>query len=428
MAVLVLAIFALAGVFSISSETTRRTVTHAELLEASAAVQQRMSSQLSRIQPGLLIIESPKPTEARAEIQGGKQLFRLRHDRIVFLAMGSPEEFQSCTDPTQGTPDNPAQEPAASREALEYFGPGIPLSNTPAISERSFIDPAVALPACEWVLAHRAVLLLLDNPNHAGWAPPDMSLVTNVLLNGGHLTDETTPEPGRIYDGAMDAVYSSVTHIAEGRTIIQAIAEMNPATQLLIETPVIAGLWDANRVPTTVSLDPGKLDYCTHSGFTLQLRLADFRIEWTDGRTNAGVPDFGTRWFGLRPHWDSPLSNADDVEFKPQRRADVTSPSVPSPEEEERLAFVNKIEWSYPGDGAADKDAAYRAIWRTDTWELRPKALRFTYRIYDAGDTLKQAMHVDIDEDGVLDRDEGANWPGLVTRFGQEFSFVVPLP
>lgn len=425
--VLVVAIFALAAVFDISSETTGRTVAHAELLEASAAVQQRIGSQLSKIQPGLLVIESPAPTLARAEIQGGERLFRIRHDRIVFLAMGSPGEFQSCTDPTCGTPAAPAQEPAASREALVYFGPGIPLSNTPGLSERPFDSAAVQLTAAEWVLAHRAILLLLDDPGHAGWVPLDMTAFTDSLLVGGRLSD---PPTQRVYRCEMDAVRSNAAHLAEGRTLIQLISQMDPATQLLTATPVIAGLWDPNLVPTTVSLDPGKpLDYYTRSGFTLQPRLADFRIEWTDGLTNtdAAVPERGTRWFGLRPYWASPLTNVDTVQYKAQRRRDVTSPPAPCPEEDERLAFEN-IEWSNPNNGAEDANAAYRAIWRADTWAYRPKALRFTYRIYDAGYRLKQPMYLDLDEDGVLDRDEGASWPGLVSRFGQEFSFVVPVP
>jgi hypothetical protein len=429
MGVLVVAMFALAAVFNISSETTSRTVSHAELLEASAAVQQRISSQLARIEPGLLIIESPKPTEARAEVQGGEELFRLRHDRIVFVAMGAPEEFQSFTDPTCGTPADPAKEPAAGREALEYFGPGIPLADTPALTERPFDSAAVHLPASEWVLVHRALVLLLDNPNHAGWAPPDMGVLTGGLLAGGHLSGPATLS---IYQGAMDAVYSSPTDLGEGRTIIQFIAELNPATQLLVATPVIAGLWEPNLAPSTVSLDPAMpLDYYTHGGFTLQPRLADFRIEWTDGRSiasGAAEPARGTRWFGLRPYWNSPLTAPSSLQFKAQRRCDVTSPSVPSPEEEERLAFAEKIEWSNPSNGAEDVNAAYRAIWRADTWEYRPKALRFTYRIYNASDRLKQAVHLDLDEDGVLDHDEGAAWPDLVTRFGQEFSIVVPLP
>ncbi len=422
--VLVVAIFALATVFDISSETTGRTVAHAELLEASAAVRQRITDQLSKIQPGLLIIESPAPTQARQEIQGGERLFRLRHDRIVFLARGGPGEFQSCTDPTCGTPALPDREPAASREALVYFGPGIPLSNTPALLERRFDSAAVQLPAAEWAMAHRAILLLLDDPNHPGWTPPDMSVLTGGLLAGGRLNDPVT---SNIYQGRMDAVRSSATHLAQGRTLIQIIAEMNPATQLLTATPAIAGLLDPNLVPTTVSLDPGMpLDYYMHGGFTLQPRLADFRVEWTDGQTNNGVPDYGTRWFGLRPYWDSPLNNVDAVQQKAQRRQDAPYAADAFPAELD--AFREKIEWSNPSGGTAAADAAYRAIWRADTWDYRPKALRFTYRIYDAGNRLKQPMYLDLDEDGVLDRDEAASWPDLVTRFGQEFSFVVPVP
>lgn len=410
--VLVAAIFALAAIFDISSETTGRTVAHAELLEISAAVQQRITSQLAKIQPGLLIIDSPAPTNARAEIPGGRPLSRLRQDRLVFLALGGPGEFQSFTDPMQGTPADPSKQRASSSEALVYFGPGIPLDDT-GHQPRSLDN----LTASEWVLAHRAILLLPSDPGHAGWAPPSMSAITS-LLNGGTLTAAAS---GAFYQGRMDAVVSGPgpTDVATGSTIIAAINAKNTA-DLLTATPSIAGLWDANLTPTTASLDTpppaGPTDYYAYTGFTLQPRLADFRIEWTDGRTNDGVPDFGTRWFGLRPDWSDPTA----AKQKPQCRHDA--PYAADATTDELGAFQNKIEWSNPSTGLAAPDAAYRAIWRTDVWDYRPKALRFTYRIYDAGNRLKQTTYVDLNEDGVRDSNQ------LVTRLGQEFSFVVPVP
>jgi hypothetical protein len=419
MGILIVAIFALATVFDMSSETTGRTVAHAEILEASAAVQQRVTDQVSKIEPGLLIIESPAPTLARSEIQGGERLFRLRHDRLVFVAMGAPGEFQSFTDPVRGTPTDPTQEPASSREALIYLGPGIPLSDATPPQELDFLAPTVGLTAVEWVFAHRAILLLTDDPLHAGWFPPDMNVIAGAggLLKGGSLAS-IAPD---IRQGRMDAVISNTLYRASGATIIDIINSLTPAA-LLVAAPPIAGLWDANLTPTTASLgntaDP---DYYTRSGSTLQPRLADFRIEWTDMRDNLGVPDYGTRWFGLRPYWASPVTDVDAVQFKAQCRRDFTSVSIPSPEEDERLVFESKIEWSNPTNGAANAQAAYRAIWRADTWQYRPKALRFTYRIYDAQNRLKQRTEIDLNEDGIADASD-------VVRWGQEFSIVVPIP
>jgi hypothetical protein len=436
--VLVVVIFAVATIFNISSETTGRTVAHAELLEASAAVQQRVADQLSKIQPGLLIIESPKPTLARAEIPGGPRLFRLRHDRLVFLAMGEAADFQSFTDPTRGTPYDTALAPFSSGEALMYFGPGVPVSNTTPPVERPFDDNLIQLTASEWILAHRAILLALDPPNPPvpGWTPPDMGVFTN---GGGMLKNPAGTLDPLYYQARMDVVVSSSEHLATGSTFIDLIRD-KPVTDLLSATPVIAALWAPNLTPTATTLtDPSNLCYYTAGGFTLQPRLADFHIEWTDGACldplgpdnlpNTGDEDRSTRWFGLQPFLDSPLDNPDAIEFRPIRRQNAPSNTVPSAEEDERLAFQNQIEWSDPVSGTPAVNAAYRAIWRLDTWQYRPKALRFTYRIYDSRNRLKQTVDTDLDDDGVADWQEGATGtPRSVTRLGQEFSFVVPLP
>ncbi|HVP11631.1 MAG TPA: hypothetical protein VMV94_10635 [Phycisphaerae bacterium] len=421
MAVLIVAILALATVFDLSSETTGRTVAHAEAMEESAAVQQRFTDLLSKIEPGLLIIESPPPTLARSEIPEGDRLFRQRRDCLVFVAMGPPGAFQSFTDPTRWTPALPT-EPASSREALIYLGPGIPLTDSVPPKERPFDDDVLRIPAVEWVFAHRAILLLADDPGHVGWAPPNMNVIVNGLLGGGTLLSAAPT----IRQGQMDAVVSSTAYRADGLTIIDEI-NRKPASDLVSATPTFAGLWDANVTPTSASLDPNALDHYPRSGFTLQPRLADFRIEWTDGRDNLGAPDYGTRWFGLRPNYAEPVPVdatghivADQIQYRAQCRHHA--PYVADATPDERAAFETKIECSSPGDsGGPDVNERYRAVWRADTWQYRPKALRFTYRIYDAQNRLKQLASADLNEDGVADTNPIARW-------GQEFSIVVPIP
>jgi hypothetical protein len=433
MGVLIVAIFALASVFDMSSETTGRTVAHAEVLEASAAVQQRVTDQLSKIEPGLLIIDSPAPTSARSEISGSQQIFRLRHDRLVFVAMGASNGFQSFTDPIRGTPADPTKEPASSREALIYLGPGIPLSDTLPLQERPFDDSTtIRLTAAEWVFAHRAILLLTDNPNHAGWSPPDMTGLVGGggLMNGGTLA-AALPD---IRSGKMDAIVSSAAYRANGQAIIDAM-NAKTAADLVSPTATFAGLWDPNLTPTSASLNSADGDYYTHSGFMLQPRLADFRIEWTDGRDNAGAPDYGVRWFGLRPDWVAPLPTdgsgnvqADLIQYRAMCRFNYTSSSpVTQQDQNERDAFQTKIEWATVSNGNPDAQAAYRAVWRADTWQYRPKALRFTYRIYDAQSRLKQMTSIDLNDDGKPDTDPSGK-AYSVARYGQEFSIVVPIP
>lgn len=76
---------------------------------------------------------------------------------------------------------------------------------------------------------------------------------------------------------------------------------------------------------------------------------------------------------------------------------------------------------------APDVDAGYRAVWRIDNWQYRPKALRFTYRLYDAGLRLSADTTVDLNENGIADPDFAPS-KAIVKRLGQEFSIVVALP
>lgn len=445
MALLVVTIVAVGEVFDISAETAGRTAAHVEVMAASAALQQHLTELLSKIEPGLLVIESPEPTLARADIPGGPKYYRLRHDRLVFVASGSPGEFQSFTDPTRGTPDEPTWAPVQSSQALIYFGPGVPLNDTGDPKRPRWLDDEnFALAASEWVFAHRPVLFALDQPNVPGWSLTgfDMRVFTDSggMLDGGDLEDGYE-------EGWMDVVVSSPNTRADAAAFLDRVLDV-PRANLLVRNARIAALWEPSWCPTSVTFDdPADRDHYTRNGFTFLPRVADFRIEWTDGRSvDPANGDYRTRWFGLRPDRDSspdlsspPGSINASVDYIPVRRQDIPYDAATdtyadtTPAEEDAFGLgpdgTNKIEWSYPASPTADQLAAYRAIWRADTWQFRPKALRFTYRIYDAGNRLRHTTQVDLDEDGIPDADPAdTSRPAIVTRWGETFSVVLPIP
>ncbi len=435
MAVLAVTIIAVATIFNISSDAASRTESHAEVLEASAAFQQSISDDLAHLTGGLLIIESPPPTLVRTEVSGGEKIIRLRHDRLVFLASrGSDGEFQSFTDPTYGDPANPTRKPAGSPEAMIYYGPGIPVegNGSGAGLQKLFDDEAVALAASDWVFSRRAILLMGAAPAVAGWTPPDMA-----DFDAGLIT--SAPD---IFDARMDALVSTATEDATAAKVAQQLLGIPVGAP----TARLSDLWRPNLTPITLSLsDSTYADYYARSGFTFQPRLTDFRIEWTDGGSidllgpdgnpNTGDENYGTRWFGLAPYRDEvpDLTSINSVKYQARMRSNpgAGNPSNPNPlnADNNNLARWSEIEWSTPG--AADAQARYRAVWRSDVWQApyKPTALKFTYRIYDATRRLKQNATLDFNEDGLPDPDpNNAGKPYVTTRFGQEFSIVVPLP
>lgn len=475
MGVLLLAIITVATIFNISSDAAGRTASHVQLLEASAAVHGELTEKLSRIVPGLLIIESPPPTLARAETPEGPQYFRLRHDRLVFLSShGGEGAFESFTDPTRGTPAFPTRAPAASPEALVYFGPGIPVQGNNNVSglQFPFDDEALALPASEWVFMHRAILLLTGfiPAEHPDWNTPggplSMSQVftsPGIMLDGGTLRGTYTG----FFEGRMDAVISDTAPVgyeATAATLIQYINSRtlsNATFQTLFwgndATARASALWEPSLAPISTSYtDPLHADYFTRSGSTFMPRLADFRIEWTDGgrvdplgpddAPNTGDEDFRTRWFGLAPaplSVDSSnvpdLSSPNMLRYQARLRGVATSqnPSNPNPNNPDNDAdatdaFSSRIEWADGRGPLPHASARYRAVWRGNDYEQnRPKALRFTYRIYDSNARLRQPVSIDLNEDGIADpgtpQTPAAN-PYIVSRLGREFSVVVALP
>lgn len=432
-AILAVAIITVAAVFNISSDAASRTESHAEIIEASAAFQQTVADDLAHLTGGLLIIESPPPTLVRTEVSGGERIIRLRQDRLVFLASrGGEGEYQSFTDPTRGDPIiDPTKKPAGSPEALIYYGPGIPIVGTGAGLQRPFDDESVALAASDWVFSRRAILLMGAAPAVAGWSPPDMA-----DFDAGLIT--SAPE---IFDARMDAIVSS------GEEATAA----NVARKLLgisvgAPTARLSDLWGPSLTPITLSLsNSSDADYYARTGFTFQPRLTDFRIEWTDGgcidllgpdgNPNSGDENFGTRWFGLAPYRDEvpDLTAINSMKYQARMRSNpgAGNPSNPNPlnADNNNLARWSDIEWSSPA--AADAQARYRAVWRSDVWHApyKPTALKFTYRIYDATHRLKQNATLDFNEDGLPDPDpNNAGKPYVTTRWGQEFSIVVQIP
>ncbi len=438
---LIIVMAAISQVFTISSDATARTTANSRVMAANAAVRQALTDQVSNMAAGgFLVIESPTPTRARSDIRKGERRFRLQHDRLVFLAIGDVDEYQSFTDPTRGTPTNPTLQTARSSQALVYFGPGTPLTRKAVPPVPQYLDQSVPrsrlLPAADWVFQQRSILLLLEKDINAdmGWLPPTLdSLAGGGMLNGGPIYPE-------FWRGGMDAIVSGVNMKANTQTLSDYVLGLSlDGTDLLSAHPSIEALWEPSLAPHTATLSvPAANDYYTRSGFNFVPHLADFRIEWTDGRQidplgADGLPGTGdedpqTRWFGLRPDpgfvvTDTVLNSLDttDIPYYADRRIDVVTNTTQA----ERDAYA-RVEWS-PTGGASDADAAYRAIWRADTWQYRPKALRFTYRIYDEGNRLEQSATVDLDEDGIFDPDD-SNARRTMQRHGRRFSIVVPVP
>lgn len=475
-AIMTVALIGVVSIFNISSAAAGRTNAHAEMLEASASLQNELSHHLSQMAPGLLIIESPPATTIRSDIPGGPGVRRLRHDRLVFISTAASEEFQSSIDPRRGRPDDPLgttdnrlRPAATSREALLYFGPGIPVTfesdGTPIPRNIDFTGgslPDVTLAASEWMFLHRQILLLNDTST-PGWtpAPPDVTLYTSV---GGML--DGAPLDAQFRESRMDTVINAPSgERATASTIIDMVRTRSITGRDADPTPSqIHALWQPNwailrprlEIPAMPMNPPDPLppDYYTRTGSNFIPRLADFRIEWTDGKRidpygSDGLPQSGdetvagnrTRWFGLapdpkpnpteEPNPTDPVS-INQMRYRARMRAiaDVNNPSNPSTNNpdntvEETAAFAN-IEWS-PFGIDADQFAQYRAVWRAGNWQYRPKALRFTYRLYDAGRRLQQTTTTDLNENGFADPDVAPTKPSVI-QYGIEFSIVVPIP
>ncbi|GJQ26771.1 MAG: hypothetical protein HBSAPP02_18030 [Phycisphaerae bacterium] len=426
--ILLAAILAVSRIFSISSDVTSRTAAHAELLEAAAGVRERLAAELARLAPdSLLIIDSPRPTLARGDVPNDRRLFRMRHDRLVFVTHSANQSaYQSQTHRWAVTPATVDRSPPTSGQAIVYFGPTLAVQADGL--EYSFEDDATALAASQWIYGHRNTLFFSEIPPNTDptWTP----MTTNAfeaMLSGGPLAPT-------LRDGRTDVLLDSDPASIEG-SYVERFSEFirnKTFADILSAAPSIRALWEPHLAPTTFSLaDTADRDFYTRLGSILRHGMADVRIEWTDGRRvnpndpNPANRNFNTRWFGLFPDGTQnvDLTQPDNLTFYASRRQNALGDTTPS----ENQTFADQIEWA-PFANAAHVDAAYRAIWRADTWSFRPKAIRVTMRLYDGTNRLKDTSTIDLDEDGDPDPDGNILPPYVVTRYGIEHSFVLPVP
>lgn len=426
--ILLAAILAVSRIFTISSDVTSRTAAHAELIEAAAGVRERLAAELARLAPdSLLVIDSPRPTLARADIPNDRRLFRLRHDRVVFVT-NSPtlSTYQSHTHRWAATPTIPDRSPPTSGQSIAYFGPTIAVQADGV--EISFEDDPTALAASQWTYGHRNTLFFTEIPPNTdpAWTPMTTNAFETMLTG--------SPLAATLREGETDVLIDSDPASIEGSYVARFsdFIRNQSFVDLLSPTPGIRALWEPHLTPTTFSLvDAADRDFYTRLGGALRHGMADVRIEWTDGRRvnpddpNPANRNFNTRWFGLFPDGtqDVDLAQPDNVTYYASRRQNAIGDTTVS----ENQTFANQIEWSAFANGA-NVNAAYRAIWRADTWAFRPKAIRVTMRLYDALNRLEDTSTIDLDEDGDPDPDGTALPPFVVTRYGIEHSFVLPVP
>ncbi len=426
--ILLAAILAVSRIFTISSDVTSRTASHAELIEAAAGVRERLAAELARLAPdSLLIIESPRPTSARADIPNDRRLFRMRHDRLVFVTHSSNlSAYQSHTHRWAVTPATADRAPPTSGQSIVYFGPTIAVQADG--TEFSFEDDPTALAGSQWTYGHRNTLLFTEVPPNSdpAWTPMTTNAFETMLTG--------SPLAATLREGRTDVLIDSDSASVEGSYVARFSDFIRNKTfaDLLSPTPSIRALWEPHLTPTSFSLlDPAERDFYTRLGGALRHGMADVRIEWTDGRRvnptdpNPANRNFNTRWFGLFPDGtqDVDLTQPDNLTYYASRRQNAVGDTTAS----ENQTFADQIEWS-PFANAANVDAAYRAVWRADTWAFRPKAIRVTMRLYDGANRLKDTSTIDLDEDGDPDPDGAALPPFVVTRYGIEHSFVLPVP
>lgn len=433
-ALLSIVVVMVSQVFKISSDAAGRVSQQAELFSAAAAFREQVTDLLTKIEPGLLIIESPPPTTVRAEVSGGDAIFRLRHDRLVFIATGGPGEFESVTDPTRGAPNVPNLTPSASAQALIYVGPAVTTLNNAGnpMNDNVFLSDAT-IAASEWAISRRAILLGVEEGTgvkQVGALPGGANLTNwwGVWSNAAFTIADfpvgnnlALPDAYRL--GFTDVISDANTP-ANAQTLISQLAPVNLLN--VPNNPLWSMSFASNAFARTGDpTDSTIFDHYTRDGINFLAHVADLRIEWTDGRRiDPANGDLRTRWFGLKP---DPNSNPAAVQYRSHMRSVVASgthnPNLNNPDSPagETAAFSG-IEWSPGGN------VRYRAIWRTDTWQFRPKALRFTFRVYDRLDRFSRVTTVDLNEDGTPDDLDGDNKPDAIRRYGQEFSIVVPLP
>ena len=412
MALLTAVMVMVSQIFKITTDASTQTKAQSEVFARAAAFRQMVTDLLSKIEPGFLAIDCPRPTTVHAEHLGGPSLYRLRHDAIVFVASGRSDEFQSFADP--GDPSRP---PVTSSQALVYFGSGITrLTGSALMNSNQFVDDQ-SIPADEWILSHRALLI----------GVPDLASEAVMLNDFIQSNGNVIPLDFRIRTGEIDII-----NLINADTLMARLGKVNILNN---------NLWDLNYTPPTATMGDRAWavnpDHYTRSGFNFAPHVADLRIDWTDGRSidPNPVPNqavYQTRWFGLRPDHTSIYSDPGSIGY----RAHMRSQFDPNTDNPIRFNEVNPpserntvdlIEVSNGGTNPTSQNT-YRAMWQSDTWGVRPKALRFTFRVFDRNGKLSNNETLDLNEDGLPDDFSSIDGsPDIVRRYGKEFSFIVPL-
>ncbi|MCB9855125.1 MAG: prepilin-type N-terminal cleavage/methylation domain-containing protein [Phycisphaerales bacterium] len=453
-------IVSISQIFRVTSDAAAVTEANASLIQKSRNINETLEREVRNIAPDcILVINCPPPIRFDTEIANGPSV-PLQVDAIAFIARGNANEYESTTDPTRPIVGSPTLEnlgPATSSEAIVYMGPGDPMTKNPVIG----IDPLRLeqnlIVASDWPFVHRTILLLPELPENrvATWVTRDMQ---SLFVNGGLFNNQTGLTP-QYENGTTDVVYSSATLRANSRTFAQLLMNKDWDTDLATDTPSIVSFWSRSLAPQTLTVNVAATNlrnFYRRSGATFTFGLADFRVEWTDGRPvdpigldgmpNTGDENLNTRWFGIGPDPKEPVTQAALVELTTvndpgdavgvpyyawKRQNAYINPNL-SPAEQDAEQAINdfyrdRIEWPR-GNNAGTTRSMYRAIWRADTWEYRPKALRFTYRLYDENNRIKNNTEVDFNRDGYPDPKIAGvpNWQML--RLGREFSVVIPVP
>jgi len=482
-ALIVVLFIAVGQAFSIASQANGRIVAHAELIETAAAFESAVRDKLSMLRPGLLIIMSPDPLGSGGAYLGlrqdtpiGPAAVPLRHDRLVFIAQSEGPAFESVTDVNNPSATNVNNDLAStngvagyetdtgrrftSSQALIYFGPSFPDGRKLAPSTVGGFPSAGldgSLTGRDWILSQR--VLLLGVPGVASLATPSFapysaflpSPLTPPYFGIYPLSGFNAGSPGTIYRGESDAVTETAEQLME-----RIEFQLGP-----FGGGAIGGLTDCNFAPTEVTMDltqdsfPSGPFYTGRNAFGFLPRVADLRIEWTDGSavlptnvyTGAGAPLGAyqaqlplTQWYGQprdtgggSPNWKPPgipppppegdvcpkqlwLSMFDGAQTRPESSNAAFG----------IISNAGQIEFQGPPAVPVNQGGplAYAAIWKNSTWQFRPKALRFTFRVYDSQDRTSSEEIVNT----TPWFDPATLTPDPVRRWGQEFSFVVPVP
>ncbi|MFO0972118.1 MAG: hypothetical protein U1A27_01590 [Phycisphaerae bacterium] len=415
---------AVAQVFNMASITSGRTIAQAEMIEAAHAFESAVRDSIRKLAPSsLLIIESPTPVANLPDVAGGRvsgggplPAIPVRHDRLVFLATstGPAGAFESVTDRSIASATGLARLTFTAPDALLYIGPGRPIYRDDA--DGRTLD---AIESRQWIVARRAVLF--DAAPSAG-APRFTSFTGEVPPAQYPLGGLPVVPPRDIYACGIDAVQETA-----GAFLARVISDNPP---LLPNSP---GLWQENLCPAEVNdarpLAPTDNPiYYRRAGFALQPRIADIRIEWTDGAVVDPTANPDTQWFGQRrdaagaPGWTAPGAGASSGDPCSKRMWLSVFDAAGTLADSGAGAFGNPTLGPAPGAIELESPTAYRAVWTAATWAFRPTALRFTFRAFDAQGRISSEENIDttLPPDGTPDV--------TARRYGLVYSFVVPLP